>query len=600
MWGSSNPHSKFRLAGIRKSSWKRWKMENLLVGEYPCKVDKLFSIFRQKSPVKMWSKLIELARSLQMSYKSLNWIRKSIIADSLKYEDAFYIILKEWQRKEAEKATLSSLVAVLNIHGLHEYADALKDAFENYISNQLEDEGDEEYFTSKALVGEKQMYREGRVDTDNKYAESNKDVSESINIISKSDRKDVREGIATMAGRELQSRQEMVQGTSSNEIPTEVYGTSIKFFKNEELGRGSTSIVYKGLVGRKPAAVKRINSRYADIYQNELDNWQDMFGGTTEAGNLHIVALYQWAHLVEMGGTFYYLAMERAICDLESRIQDLKTLMNLQSSESETKDRLIEIIHGAAKGLLWIHNQGFLHRDIKPENIFIFETSSKAEIAKLGDFGITKKLEESESMPTSGTKGTVNWMAPEALKAVQFRKKIAATKAADIFSLGMTAHYAMSVGVHPFGESEKYGTFINMNIVKEKINPARLGHPSFPQDHLLQWMMSKAETERPSIEAVEKHPSFWDWEKSLQFIMDVATSLETERTNTNPEVANIRNQIDKGYQKDWSTNISPEYQKCLFQHKKEYNANENSHCLSTLRNNEKYFVGFNIPPYTVL
>ncbi|ODM88085.1 putative serine/threonine-protein kinase fhkE [Orchesella cincta] len=66
-------------------------------------------------------------------------------------------------------------------------------------------------------------------------------------------------------------------------------------------------------------------------------------------------------------------------------------------------------IRDAAKGLKWIHDSGILHRDIKPENVLIFETCGGTnEIAKLTDFGVSRKLSGVATGTNSCGRGTMN------------------------------------------------------------------------------------------------------------------------------------------------------------------------------------------------
>lgn len=73
-----------------------------------------------------------------------------------------------------------------------------------------------------------------------------------------------------------------------------------------------------------------------------------------------------------------------------------------------------------------LHDRNLLHMDIKPENIFI----SYDGICKLGDFGLVYDLNKNDL--TEAQEGDPKYLAPEVLKHGKY------TKAADIFSLGMT------------------------------------------------------------------------------------------------------------------------------------------------------------------
>jgi NIMA (never in mitosis gene a)-related kinase len=55
-----------------------------------------------------------------------------------------------------------------------------------------------------------------------------------------------------------------------------------------------------------------------------------------------------------------------------------------------------------------IHSKKILHRDIKTQNIFI----TKEGILKIGDFGISRQLSQSEDFANT-LKGTPYFMSPE-------------------------------------------------------------------------------------------------------------------------------------------------------------------------------------------
>jgi hypothetical protein len=61
-----------------------------------------------------------------------------------------------------------------------------------------------------------------------------------------------------------------------------------------------------------------------------------------------------------------------------------------------------------AKGLSYLHDCGIVHRDLKPANIF-YENG----YAKIGDYGLSKAITESQHSGQTVTVGTLHYMAPE-------------------------------------------------------------------------------------------------------------------------------------------------------------------------------------------
>lgn len=79
-----------------------------------------------------------------------------------------------------------------------------------------------------------------------------------------------------------------------------------------------------------------------------------------------------------------------------------------------------------------------IHRDIKPQNIFVSELGD----FKLGDFGIARRLEKTESGLSK--KGTYSYMAPEVYKAEPYNPTV------DIYSLGLVLYNFLNNNRTPF------------------------------------------------------------------------------------------------------------------------------------------------------
>ena len=86
------------------------------------------------------------------------------------------------------------------------------------------------------------------------------------------------------------------------------------------------------------------------------------------------------------------------------------------------------ILKDVATGLTHLHSNSIVHRDLKPGNIFC-----KANNYKLGDFGISKKIEDEPYTATSNI-GSPAYMAPELLQ-----------------SDGIDTSYDTSVDIYSFG-----------------------------------------------------------------------------------------------------------------------------------------------------
>jgi len=141
--------------------------------------------------------------------------------------------------------------------------------------------------------------------------------------------------------------------------------------------------------------------------------------------------------------------MELAACNLEKRINDINS--PIQSVQVDTRIKnLPSFIKAAAKGLQFIHNLGIIHGDIKPENILIVRKINGEEIAKLCDFGGSRKLSDVSTRLDSIVKGTSESLAPDVLKALPNNKNFDGTQEADIFSFRVTTAYTLSLGIHPF------------------------------------------------------------------------------------------------------------------------------------------------------
>ena len=105
-----------------------------------------------------------------------------------------------------------------------------------------------------------------------------------------------------------------------------------------------------------------------------------------------------------------------------------------------TDDVVLRIAADLCNALVFLNQKGMVHRDVKPTNIFVAQDGTY----KLGDFGITRSVEE---LKTSGVIGTYDYMPPEVLKGAQ------ADAASDLYSLGMALYWMLNERRLPFCSS---------------------------------------------------------------------------------------------------------------------------------------------------
>jgi serine/threonine protein kinase len=107
-------------------------------------------------------------------------------------------------------------------------------------------------------------------------------------------------------------------------------------------------------------------------------------------------------------------------------------------SDGEVVALLIE----AMRGLSAAHKQGVIHRDIKPENIFLAKQADGTRIAKVLDFGISKLVDDRESVALTRTGtglGTIGYMSREQIDGA---KDLDART--DVYAFGVILYEALA------------------------------------------------------------------------------------------------------------------------------------------------------------
>ncbi|XP_015871623.3 probable L-type lectin-domain containing receptor kinase S.5 [Ziziphus jujuba] len=200
-----------------------------------------------------------------------------------------------------------------------------------------------------------------------------------------------------------------------------------KFDPKNKLGNGGFGTVYKGVLGNKEIAVKRVSK---DSSQGK----QEFISEVTTIGSLrhkNLVKLIGWcfeSHEL----LIVYEYMPNGSLDKLIFSDDQKLGIPIAESKVLSWERRQSVIHGVAQALDYLHNgceKRVLHRDIKSSNIMLDSDFN----AKLGDFGLARTIHQSEKShhSTKEIAGTLGYMAPESFLIGR------ATVETDVYAFGV-------------------------------------------------------------------------------------------------------------------------------------------------------------------
>jgi serine/threonine protein kinase len=118
-----------------------------------------------------------------------------------------------------------------------------------------------------------------------------------------------------------------------------------------------------------------------------------------------------------------------------------ETLRKRLETGSLSREEALRIFVQAARGVQALHEHSLVHFDLKPANIFL-----KGEIARVGDYGLSKLVTESRNSLSFG-RGTPYYMAPEMLQRRGDHRS-------DVYSLGVVLFECLTGDVPFRGDSE--------------------------------------------------------------------------------------------------------------------------------------------------
>ncbi|KAM8966187.1 focal adhesion kinase 1 isoform 3-T3 [Pelodytes ibericus] len=142
-------------------------------------------------------------------------------------------------------------------------------------------------------------------------------------------------------------------------------------------------------------------------------------------------------HIVKLIGVItenpVWIIMELCtLGELRSFLQVRKYSLDLAS--------LILYAYQLSTALAYLESKRFVHRDIAARNVLV----SSSDCVKLGDFGLSRYMEDSTYYKASKGKLPIKWMAPESINFRRF------TSASDVWMFGVCMWEILMYGVKPF------------------------------------------------------------------------------------------------------------------------------------------------------
>ncbi|XP_019110366.1 protein tyrosine kinase 2aa isoform X4 [Larimichthys crocea] len=168
---------------------------------------------------------------------------------------------------------------------------------------------------------------------------------------------------------------------------------------------------------------------------------------------------------------------------------------------------LILFAYQLSTALAYLESKRFVHRDIAARNVLV----SSVDCVMLGDFGLSRYMEDSSYYKASKGKLPIKWMAPESINFRRF------TSASDVWMFGVCMWEILMYGIKPFQGVK------NNDVIGRIENGERLAMP--PQcPPTLYSLMTKCWSYDPS-----KRPRFTELKTQLNTILEEEKLQQEER-----------------------------------------------------------------------
>ncbi|CAL8998538.1 unnamed protein product, partial [Prunus brigantina] len=242
---------------------------------------------------------------------------------------------------------------------------------------------------------------------------------------------------STLRSAKVNQPHPVMSGMNLKDFTYEELKNATNEFK-EELGRGASATVFKGVLASdtgRCVAVKRLDAK---VRENDLEFKAEVSAiGRTNHRNL--VQLLGFCNEGEHRILVYEFMSNGS----------LASFLFGESMPNWYQRRQIAL--GIARGLLYLHEEcssQIVHCDIKPQNILLDDYFT----ARISDFGLAKLLRLDQTRSMTAIRGTRGYVAPEWFRSLPITVKV------DVYSYGILLLEIIFCRKHfeavPFNEDE--------------------------------------------------------------------------------------------------------------------------------------------------
>ena len=263
-------------------------------------------------------------------------------------------------------------------------------------------------------------------------------------------------------------------------------------FTDTELGRGADAIVYAVQWKGTTCAAKRLHEFLLEDHSTK--------GADRLLSNFERECL-TWSRLrdptiVQFHGVYFEPRSNLPVLVMERMDTSLRRYLEDHDKDEFPLHLKAFVLRQVTQALAYLHGQKppLVHHDLSPNNILLIEDSF---MTKVTDFGMSRVINQSFLTRKSSIKGTLAFMAPEALQdPPRYNEKL------DIFSFGniilftlthewpnpLPPTYLKGNKIYARGELQRREHYCEMFTVKEK----KIFAP------IVEWCLANAPDKRPS------------------------------------------------------------------------------------------------------